>query len=835
MANHQDSTTETPNSSAVNSAFIEGTKRYPDVFRVLQPNQVVQSSLYNNAVIFLAANGVKLKVEAINDHIFRFRYAPNGIFERPFSYALTDEITAKETPQLRHHRSETYISTSELDLYVSNTDLRLKIYSKAGQLISEDAAPFYHRSTIMKGTTAVRISKKVAPQECFFGLGDKTCNLNLRNQKLQNWNTDAFGYSATTDPLYRTIPFYYGLVDGIAYGIFLHNSHRSYFDFDSARNGEMYFSAEGGEMDYFFISGPKLDDVARRYMQLTGVPELPPLWALGFHQCRWSYYPAERVKELAQEFRDRQIPCDAIYLDIDYMDGYRCFTWDKELFPEPTQVIAELEELGFHTIVMIDPGIKVDEDYEVYKDGIKKNMFCRRFSGDLMVGPVWPQSCVFPDYTSPEVREWWQGLYHDLYMTNGVSGFWNDMNEPAVFQVERMTFPDAVVHNMDGQPSDHARAHNIYGMLMSRATHEGLKRLKPEKRPFLLTRATFSGGQRYAAVWTGDNYATWEHLRIANIQCQRLSISGFSFVGTDIGGFAKQPDGELLVRWIQMGVFHPFFRIHSMGNNADGASEVNEQAIKMAELVDRMDQEPWSFGEPFTTHARKAIELRYQLLPYLYTAMWKSIKQGTPVLKSLVFYDQTDSNTYEREQEFMFGEHLLVCPIQEPGIKVQPLYLPKGEWYDFLSGERYQGNQTHRLNVMEDAIPVFVKAGAVIPLYPVQQFVGELEISMVTLKVYYGEGRSNFYFDQGEGYGYKNGEFSLRVFETKIEKDKFIIKQEFEGDFKSKISKFKIEVWGLPGTPKNISGHQSEVAVSQLENKIELFASEGFRELQFSF
>ena len=278
--------------------------------------------------------------------------------------------------------------------------------------------------------------------------------MNLRGQRLENWCTDAFGFSKEADPLYRSIPFYYGLHQDKAYGIFFHNSYRSFFDFGKTEADVCAFSAQGGEMDYFFIYGPQLLEVAQQYHELSGKPELPPLWALGYHQCRWSYYPESRVRELADSFRENQIPCDAIYLDIDYMDGYRCFTWNKDYFPKPGKMMKALQKQGFQTVVMIDPGIRVDPDYHVYAEGMEKEVFCRRTNGELMEGPVWPPNCVFPDYTSAAVREWWGNLYKELYKKQGVSGFWNDMNEPAVFKINHKTFPNEVIHDYDGHKSN---------------------------------------------------------------------------------------------------------------------------------------------------------------------------------------------------------------------------------------------------------------------------------------------------------------------------------------------------------------------------------------------
>ncbi len=777
-------------------------ERYPDVYQEWSPGPLTAfEQQADNRVLLKAANGVHLRVEALAEHTFRFRYAPEGTFERDFSYLL-DPNAAYESPAFTLSEETDYLSlrTSGLICHIDKKALQISVYdAETNLLLNEDAAPFQARKSILHGLEKVKVSKTAAPGEAYFGLGDKSCALNLRGQQLQNWNTDSFGYQADTDPLYRSIPFYYGLREGQAYGIFFHNTHRTHFDFDAAGTGKCSFWADGGELDYFFINGPGLQQVAQRYAGLTGRPELPPRWALGFHQCRWSYYPETRVYELAEEFRKRQIPCDAIYLDIDYMDGYRCFTWDDEHFPNPKELTSRLAEQGFQTIVMIDPGIRVDPDYKVYQEGMERNAFCYRSSGELMRGPVWPQDCVFPDYTRPDVREWWGTLYRELYQEQGISGFWNDMNEPAVFKVDIATFPDHVMHHNEGQPTDHRRIHNVYGLQMSRATFEGLKALRPQKRPFVLTRATHSGGQRFASVWTGDNIASWEHLRLANIQCQRLSISGFSFVGSDVGGFKDQPDGELFTRWMQLAVFHPLYRVHSMGNNVDGAAEADADAIHEAERLNRMDQEPWSYGEPYTAAAKTAIELRYKLLPYLYTAFRQYTQDGSPILRSLVFEDQKDAVAQSRENEFLFGSHLLVVPMLEAGLSTVQGYLPKGEWYDYYSGLRYAGKQMVKLECELERIPLFVRAGAVIPNYPVQQYTGEKQFERIPLRVYHGQAESELYEDEGENYGYEQEEaYCLSTFNTVANKHSFEVHQSRSGAFSPSYSVFELQLFGLP-------------------------------------
>ncbi len=793
---------------------VKGFDRYDDVFQEFTPSQIVRFERKNDFFYFYSENKIALEIVFFDEKIVRFRYAMRSIFEPYFSYAVVEKAIEKVfSPTFSEEDDIFLLKTNSISCHIEKKNLQIKIFDDQNQLISEDAAPFYARSTIMKGTTDVKISKKISHKERFFGLGDKSCALDLRGQKLQNWNSDAFAFGKKSDPLYRSIPFFYGLKDEICYGIFLDNSFRSHFDFDSTEQNELTFSADGGEMCYYFFAGKELLEVAKNYIYLTGKPEMPPIWSLGFHQCRWSYFPDERVLELAKEFRQRQIPCDAIYLDIDYMDDYRCFTWDKKYFPNPKQLIFNLLEVGFQTVVMIDPGIKADENYFVFQDGLEKNVFCRRTNGELLMAPVWPSDCVFPDFTNPKARAWWGEFYRELYEAEGISGFWNDMNEPAVFKVNNLTFSDEILHDCDGHQTNHAKAHNIYGMMMSRATIEGLKKIKPQKRPFLLTRASFAGGQRYAAVWTGDNVADWENLRLANIQCQRLSISGYSFVGTDIGGFVNMPSGELFIRWLQLGIFHPLFRIHSMGNHSDGSSEVEESEVEAAAKLDRLDREPWAFGAPFTGIAKATIELRYRLLPYLYTTFRAYTTEGVPVIKSLNFSYFRDKNIFSHENAFIFGKNILVSPVLLEAQTTQTQYLPKGNWFYFWTGKIYSGGAEITFPTPLAQIPFFVQAGTVLPLYPIQQFTNEKPIEELTLHVYFEEGehRSELYEDAGEGYGYLEEDFSEKTFVVRGASKKISLSQQKVGKRKDDYQRCRIIFYGIPFRPTRAVADQTEV------------------------
>jgi len=749
----------------------------------LFPSEVINYRKDVDTLHFSTKNGVALQVTVVRDSVIRFRYSTTGKFENDFSYGVTIhasrgysflDVTENETHYI--------ITTSKLICKVEKLSLQVSLYDAIDlKLINQDEIGFHWEECYEHGGDIVKMSKACQKSESFYGLGDKPVDVNLKGKRFENWATDSYAFGKNTDPIYKAIPFYTAIQDKKSYGIFFDNTFKTSFDFAQERRNVTSFWAQGGEMNYYFIYGPQMEDVVKNYTDLTGKPHaLPPLWALGFHQCKWSYYPEANVKEVTNTFRDLKIPCDAIYLDIDYMDGFRCFTWDKNYFPDPKRMVKELEDDGFKTVVIIDPGIKIDADYLVFKEGLDKDYFCKRADGPYMKGKVWPGECYFPDYTNPEVREWWSSLFKELIEDIGVKGVWNDMNEPAVMDVPNKSFPDDVRHDYDGNPCSHRKAHNIYGTQMARATYHGLKKYAYPKRPFVITRSAYSGAQRYTSTWMGDNVATWEHLAIANNQAQRMAMSGFSFAGSDIGGFAEQPQGELFTRWIQLGVFHAFCRVHSSGDHGD--------------------QEPWVFGEEVTDIVRKFVELRYQLLPYLYTAFWKYINDGTPILKSLVLYDQEDTATHYRSDEFVYGEQMLICPIQEPNAKGRRMYVPKGKWYNFWTDELVEGGKEMWVEAELDSMPIFIKEGAVIPKYPVQQYVGEKKFDDITLDLYYKEGieSSKLYDDAHDGYDYKKGRFSLRTFKVTGKKDELIIQQHKRGDFNADYTKFNIVFHNLP-------------------------------------
>lgn len=748
----------------------------------LFPGKIVSFSQHVDTLNFTTENGVILQVTILRGSVIRFRYATDNNFEKDFSYAIS-ETGARGYSMLKVDETdlEYTIITSKISICIAKANIHVTIYDNERNIICKDDWGFHWEQSYEYGGNIVKMSKSAPQGECYYGLGDKPMHLNLKGKRVENWATDQYAFGKDQDPLYKSVPFYIGMYEERAYGIFFDNTFKTFFDFCHERRNVTSFWAQGGEMNYYFFYGPNMQDVVTRYTDLTGKPELPPLWALGYHQCKWSYYPEKKVKEVTHKFRELRIPCDAIYLDIDYMDGFRCFTWNKEYFPNPKRMVAELAEEGFKTVVIIDPGIKIDDEYDVYQEAMKNDYFCKRADGPYMRGKVWPGECFFPDFTNPKVREWWAGLFKEIIDEIGVKGVWNDMNEPAVMEVPGKTFPDDVRHSYDGNYCSHRKAHNIYGTQMARATYEGVKRFAYPKRPFIITRSAYSGAQRYTSSWTGDNVATWEHLWIANIQAQRMSMSGMSFTGSDIGGFAEHPTGELYARWIQLGVFHPFCRTHSSGDHGN--------------------QEPWTFGEEVIDVTRKYVELRYQLLPYLYTMFWEYAEAGIPMLKSLVLYDQGDLQTHYRTDEFIFGNQILVCPIQEPNAKGRRMYIPKGYWYNYWTRAYVKGGKEQWVDAELDIIPLFIKEGAIIPKYPIQQYVGEKKIEELKLEAYYKLGNkevSKVYEDAQDGYDYAKGRYSLRSFSFTGKENEVIIQQHKDGSYITEYETMQIELIGLP-------------------------------------
>lgn len=602
----------------------------------------------------------------------------------------------------------------------------------------------------------VQCVKVLDQGDCIYGLGDKTGPLNKRSYEYENWNSDIPDpHEDSFKSLYKSIPFFITLKEKGIYGIFYDNTFKSYFNFGKENDGYYSFGSDNGNLDYYFIGGNSMPEIVENYTYLTGRAPLPQKWALGYHQSRWGYDSEETFRDIAGRLRDNRIPCDAIHFDIDYMEQYKVFTWNRERFDDPQTLIADLRKQGIKTVTIVDPGVKVENGYSVYEEGLKNGYYAKTPTGDTYVNAVWPGDAVYPDFGSPAVRTWWGSLF-SFYTELGVAGIWNDMNEPASFNGP---LPDDIVFTDEDRSSTHAEMHNVYGHNMAKATYEGWKKLTG-KRPFVITRACYGGSQKYAVAWTGDNQSLWSHLRMAIPQQCNLGLSGMSYIGTDIGGFGADTTPELLARWVQVGCFSPLFRNHC----AKGS----------------MNQEPWLFGDEVLSIYRKYVKLRYSLLPYFYDLCRVCEQTGLPVIRPLVLHYENDINVRNINDEFLVGESLLVAPVVDQGVTKRLVYLPKGVWYDYWSHEKYEGGQYYPADAPLSVCPLYVKSGTVLPKAPEQMYVDEIANPKLILEVWPGTGSYVHYRDNGEDFAYRDGAYNEYLFENNDDGN-LIIKKLHEG------------------------------------------------------
>ncbi|HEY4815873.1 MAG TPA: glycoside hydrolase family 31 protein [Candidatus Acidoferrum sp.] len=688
----------------------------------------------------LTAGRAKVRITAFNNAIVRVRVAPQGNFPKDSSWAI---IGTPQPPAVKvdDAKNELKMTAGNTTVLVQKSPLLIRFADPAGNVLLADEPSL----PMAFDGSRVHVWKKMPLDENYYGLGDKTGPMNRRNRAFTMWNSDVFGWGESTDPMYKAITFFMGLRKGIAWGVFFDNTYRSSFDFGKESSDYFSFGSDGGELNYYFFAGPDPKKVVGEYTELVGRSPLPPLWTLGYQQSRYSYYPEARVREIAATLRQKKIPADVIYLDIDYQQGNAPFTINREYFPHFEQMIADLRAQGFRTVTITDLHIKKDpgHGYAPYDSGVKSDIFIKKPDGSLFVGVVWPGESVFPDFTLTRARDWWGTLYKD-FAGMGVAGFWNDMNEPALFQRADKTMPLDTLHRLDdGTTLDHRAIHNVYGMENVRATQEGLLKLKPDERPFVLTRAAYSGTQRYAATWTGDNSSTWNHLNMSTPMLLSLGLCGYAMAGDDIGGFAGSPPADLLTRWFEVGALNPIYRDHT----ATGTK----------------DQEPWVHGPLHEAIRRRYVELRYTLLPYIYTVVEESSRTGLPFMRP-VFLDYPQAEDfYGNNRDFLFGSDLFVAPVTTEMVDAEEVQLPPGDWYDYWSSQRLSSKSKLTLHPALDEMPLYVRAGAIIPTQPLVQSTGEKPSGPLQLRVYAGDDcRGSLYEDDGHSFAYQRGEL-LRV------------------------------------------------------------------------
>jgi alpha-glucosidase len=616
--------------------------------------------------------------------------------------------------------------------------------------------------------TAAGLEARVrfAPGTSFYGTGEVAGPLERSGRTVTLWNTDCAPYDEHTT-LYQSHPWVLALLpDGRARGLLADTGRRGTIAIDP---GEVCFAFEEPGFELWQLDGAHPADVLRSLALLLGKPGLPPLWTLGYHQCRWSYESADELRTVAAEFRRRGIPCDALWLDIDAMDRFRVFTNHPERYPDLGGLTAELREQGFRSVSIVDPGVAVDSDLGT--EGKAAGVFVNDASGEPVRGKVWPGECWFPDFVAPGAREWWSKHVGAFLERSGLDGLWTDMNEPSVFDVPTRTLPEDCQHAPEAaravEGTAHAVWHNRYGHGMVAATHAGLRAARPDRRPFVLTRAGHIGTAHLAAMWTGDNRSNWRDLGWSIPMVLNLGLSGQPFAGPDAGGFFDDPDVELFARWFALAAFLPFFRGHAEKNTRR--------------------KEPWSLGAKTERRVRMAIERRMRLLPTLYTLFREASESGLPIARPLWFLDPVDPALRTIDDAFLLGDALLVAPIVQAGGHERPVRLPgpAGSWTSFPEGVEPVGAVETVARSPLGTIPLYARSGTVLIETEPRAHTAVPTRLLVVHAFLDGDGRATgrLYEDAGDGYGHERGEYRDTHFEFQASAGGIDVVERWEGEF----------------------------------------------------
>jgi alpha-glucosidase len=813
--------------------------------------------IFEHATSFSALpNGIQIsdgeaseEITALRDDVLRIRIARQKPMPEDASWAVLAESRRSSVTVTPDITADHFgFRTLSLAVEIEKKTLLLTIRDSVGNILQQDALP------VRFDASSFRVSKKMPLNEHYFGLGDKTGPLDRRDQAFSLWNTDSYRFQESTDPIYKSIPFFLTYRAGVNLGILLDNTWRTSFDFGREQPDIYSFGAVDGPLNYYVLYGPSAKQVVEDYAWLTGKPPLPPMWTLGFQQSRYSYTPESRVLEVAQRFRTDHIPADAIYLDIGFQEKNRPFTIDRKLFPNFSEMVARLKKENFHIVAITDLHIAnaSDQNYLPYDSGMAGDHFVKNPDGSIYTGLVWPGPSVFPDFTRQQTRAWWGTLYRDFEHI-GIEGYWNDMNEPSVFDSPTKTMPVDVVHRIEEpgfatRTATHAEIHDVYGMENSRATFDGLLKLSPDTRPFVLTRATYAGGQRYAATWTGDNSSTWNHLRLATPMLENLGLSGFALAGADVGGYAGTPPPALLTKWLEVAAFQPIDRDHSeMGTG---------------------DQEPWVGGPQEEAIRRRFIEERYHLMPYIYTLAEETSRTGLPIMRPLFleFPDAAPDHhpldvDVSSSGEFLLGSDLLIAPSPWPEqLDDYSAELPSEDWFDYWTGKKIQPSArpvdlaqpvsassgrlvTVKLHPDLTSLPVFVRGGAIVPIAPLVQSTDEKPQGPLTLRIYRGGKEDacigSLYLDDGKTFAYRNGSFLRVQFSCNTDADGLHIHiSSHEGSYQAWWKEIRAEIygWGDEQADVHINGKAvNRTAITPLANGISVtFADDGKgEEMQF--
>ncbi|RCH55694.1 glycoside hydrolase family 31 [Mucilaginibacter hurinus] len=740
----------------------------------------------NGQQVNIKLDNAEAQVSVYTPSVIRVRIDRKKLAD-DFSYAVTGRPLVVKTTITQDDNQITVV-TDSVRAVIQKKPFSVAFYTPEGKVISEDEKGLH---TSWAGE-AVTTYKKMQEWEHFVGLGEKTGPLDRKGSGYTNWNSDVFGYAATQDPLYSTIPFYIGIHHGLNYGLFLDNTYQTDFNFGASNNRFSSFGARGGEMNYYFIYHKKVADIINSYTWLTGKMPLPPLWSLGYQQNRYSYYPEAEVMRVARTLREKRIPADGITLDIHYMEAYKLFTWNKDRFPDPLKMNTELNKMGLRTTVIVDPGIKVEKGAGAYERGKNDGIYIKYPDGQPYTGQVWPGWCNFPDFTDPKGRAWWRKEVK-FFAQSGVSGIWNDMNEIATWGQK---MPDNVLFDYDGKKANHLQAHNVYGLQMIRASYEGAREQFKE-RPFLLTRSGYAGLQRYSALWTGDNRSEEDHMMAGVRLLNSLGLSGVAFSGMDVGGFTGNPTVGLYTRWMELGAFTPYFRNHTQLNSKSS--------------------EPWSYGEDVLDIARNYISLRYQLLPYLYSSFYEATQTGMPVMRSLAINYTHDPRIFDWQfqNQYEFGNGLMVAPFESTK-EFGKIYFPAGKWYDFYNDATQAGGEDKIVQLNINKLPVYVRGGSIIPVQSLVQTTSQLPTDTLTVHIYHGNSANSFvyYEDDGKSYDHEKGGFYKREISFLPAKNQISFGKP-EGKYKTHFKFIKLVLHGFDANNINVSGRASALTSSE--------------------
>lgn len=718
----------------------------------------------------IAPNG-RLMITVINASTVRIHLTKSNAYDT-LSYAVIPSAYEKAVIEQKNNDEYYKLSTDSLTIEVSLKPLAVSVFDKRGNVLVEDDA----KLGISWAGSHITNYKVMHNDERFIGLGEKTGPLDRRGNGYTHWNTDFFGYPSGADPIYMSTPFYIGLHSGSSmYGLFLDNSSRTRFNFGASNNRFSSFGVEDGDLRYYVIAGSSIPSIISSYAKLTGATPIPPKWALGYQQCRYSYYPDTQVLNVARTFRERKIPADVIYLDIHYMQDYKLFTWDSLRFSNPKGMLEQLGKLNFHTTVIVDPGIKVEKGYKQYDEGVAKDHFLKYSDGSLYQGQVWPGWCHFTDFTMPKARQWWGEQFSGL-VNDGVQGFWNDMNEIATWG---QFMPDNINFGFEGTGATHLLGRNVYGMQMARSTYEGTRKLLGNERPFILTRSGYSGIQRYSAVWTGDNQSNDDHMMAGIRLLNSMGLTGVPFVGMDVGGFTGNPSKELFARWTTISAFTPFFRAHV--------------------AIDNKSQEPWSFGERVEQICRNYISMRYVLMPTLYSAFSEAAMTGMPVMRAMAINHPFDNNVYDWQylHQFTLGSDLMVCPTPSYERFTRVYFPVGGTWYSIHDDLPYSGGTSVIVDSPIEKLPIFVRDGGILFAQSLVQSMNEKPSDTLRVHVWPGNAvrTATWYDDDGKTFDYEKGASVSRVFTHNASKRSITIGAA-RGPFQSVFTHVRIVLHG---------------------------------------